>query len=163
MNTKAYGTTVFCDDIRFEASGKLTLVGCYTGELNFIGPAPGRVPIFAALVSLRVPKGVLVEKVDLRVIKELNAERDEIFQAEFEISKDEFQKVFEPIDGGGDVEKIMSMTIPIQWSPLEFSNEGFIKVRAYLNGETEVRLGALKINFSDTLSADGDHQSSVSH
>lgn len=148
MNTEAYGTTIFCDDIRFEASGKLTLVGCYTNEMNFSGSAPGKLPSFAALVNLRVPKEVEFKKIDLRVFKELVSGSEEIFHAEIEVTEEQREHVYARVGGQTDVEPIISMTIPLQWSPLEVSSEGFIKVRAYLDEVLEVRLGALKVNFA---------------
>lgn len=156
MSIDAYGTTVFCDDIRFEASGKLTLVGCYTSEMTFSGPAPGKLPNFAALVNIRIPRELSFRKVELRVLKEVASVKEEIFQAELEVSEEQREEAFVPIGQEKNEEQVLSMTFPLQWSPLDIEGAGLIKVRAYLDGETEVRLGALKINFAEESARTGE-------
>lgn len=149
MIAEPYGTTIFCDDIRHEVNGKLTLVGCYSAVLNFNGPAPGLLPTFAALVNIRIPKLINFNTIKLRVLKEGGSEVDEIFEMEVGVDEKAKRAAFEGEDTKNKEEKILSMTFPLQWSPLEVKKSGFIKVRAHLDDGKEIRLGALKINFID--------------
>ncbi len=147
MNSEAYGTTVFCDDIRYETNGKLTLIGCYTGEMNFSGPAPGLLPNFGALVNLRVPINVEINTIKLCVYLELASSRDEIFSTEIEITDEQRKSAFAGTENERPEDKVLSMTFPLHWSPLPVNEKGRIKVRAYLDNDIEVRLGTLKMNF----------------
>lgn len=147
MNTEPYGTTLFCDDIRHEVNGKMTLVGCYSSELNFNGPQPGMLPTFAALVNIRIPVSVKFNSIKLRVLKEEGDETTEILEADIEVPENKKGKVFQDLSTESTEEKMFSMTVPLQWSPLPVKESGFIKVRAYLDGGKEIRLGALKVNF----------------
>ena len=153
MTKEAYGITVFCDDIRHEINGKMTLVGCYSSELNFSGPAPGVLPTFSALVSLRFPHGVNFETLILNVAKIEGGESSEIFSAETKIAPEAFLD-----ESGNEAEniddKVLSIVVPIQWTPLVFSGPAFLRVRAKLDTGQEVRAGSLKINFPNGDVAD---------
>jgi hypothetical protein len=41
------GYTTFCDDIRFEVDGKVSLIGSYNGVMNIRGEFPATLPKFA--------------------------------------------------------------------------------------------------------------------
>lgn len=146
MTEEAYGVTVFCDDIRHEVNGKMTLVGCYASELNFSGPPPGVLPTFAALVNLRFPRGTSFETLTLNVTKIEGREASEIFSAETVVSPEAFLDKPESRDDT-EGEKILSIVVPIQWTPLIFSAPALLRVRAKLNPGKEVRAGSLAINF----------------
>lgn len=146
MTDHAYGITMFCDDIRHEVNGKLTLVGCYSSELNFTGPPPGVLPTFAALVHLRFPQETTFETLDLSVIKVEEEETSQIFSSQTKVSQDAFlDKSDAKEDNQSD--KVLSVVVPIQWAPLVFSGPALLRVRAKLDSGVEVRAGSLVINF----------------
>lgn len=149
MNSEPFGTTVFCDDIRHEINNKLTLIGCYAGELKFSGPPPGILPTFAALINIRIPKAVIFKTVKLRVIKEEGDTATTLLETEIEPEEDTLDGTNKPPEQEAN-DRILSLTFPCRWSPLQFSQDGLIKVRAYLDGEEEIRLGALLIEFDQT-------------
>tara|TARA_R110002110_G_scaffold137735_1_gene323069 strand:+ start:4655 stop:5131 length:477 start_codon:yes stop_codon:yes gene_type:complete len=146
MTEEAYGITVFCDDIRHEINGKMTLVGCYSAELNFSGPPPGFLPNFSAFVNLRYPRGVTFEALHLSVTKVEGGEVSEIFSAETKVPPDAFLAKSDAADDEAD-ENMLSVVIPIQLSPLVFSAPSLLKVHAKLNSGEEIRAGSLVINF----------------
>ena len=146
MTKEAYGVTVFCDDIRFEVNGKMTLVGCYGAQLNFNGPPPGILPTFSALVSLRFPKEYTFETLNLTILKTEGSESVEIFSNDSKVSSDAFSDTPEPGEVDAN-EKLLSVVVPVQWSPLVFSAPGTISVRAKLDSGAEVRAGSLQVNF----------------
>lgn len=152
MNTEPYGTTLFCDDIRHETRGKLTLIGCYSSELNFSAPQPGLLPTFAALVNIRIPRAVKFNSIKVSVLKEEGADITKIVETAIDVPESSNNGVSEDITSGEINDIVTYITLPLQWSPLSFKEPGFIKVRAYLDGDREIRLGALKINFPNSVS-----------
>ena len=146
MTDEAYGITVFCDDIRHEINGKMTLVGCYASELNFSGPPPGVLPTFAALVHLRFPRSITFEALQLIVVKAESGDSTEIFSADSKIAPDAFTDKSDLGEEKAD-EKVLSVVVPIRWTPLVFSGPALLRVRAKLDSGTEVRAGSLVINF----------------
>lgn len=153
MTDEAYGITVFCDDIRHEINGKMTLVGCYASELNFSGPPPGVLPTFAALVHLRFSRNITFEALQITVIKVEGGESSEIFSANSKVAPDAFT---DKSDAGEENtgEKVLSVVVPIQWTPLVFSGPALLRVRAKLDSGKEVRAGSLVINFPAEGSAE---------
>ncbi|MDE0970443.1 MAG: hypothetical protein OSA51_13780 [Octadecabacter sp.] len=145
MNTEPYGTTIFCDNIRHEVNGKMTLVGCYASKLNFSGPPPSNLPTFAALINLRIPANVTFKRVSLRVLKIEGDKETNILEIDIDTEKEASHLTASNDDE--DDSKVVNMTFPCQWEPLPFSKAGFIKVRAYLDYDREIRLGVLGVNF----------------
>lgn len=147
-----YGATVFCDDIRFETNGKLTLIGCYSGEMTFNGPAPGILPTFAAFVMVRVPVSVDFKRVSVVVFKHDGADVTELLRSSIEVERSEIDKIEERRGDIDSSEKVTLVSVPCQWQLLQFSAPGFVKVRAYLDDEKEIKVGALRVNFAQAKS-----------
>jgi hypothetical protein len=55
MEQGYYGHVVFCDDVRQEIDGKLTLVGVYNGNLTVFGEFPAVLPKLCLVVWLNSP------------------------------------------------------------------------------------------------------------
>lgn len=51
MNEQRFITATFCDDIRYEIGNKISLIGCYSGEL-ISSTIPVALPKFCALVNV---------------------------------------------------------------------------------------------------------------
>lgn len=148
MTTEPYGVTIFCDDIRYELNGKLTLVGSYLSEMNFSGSAPGLLPTFAALVNIRIPLSFRFSKLKLRVVREIGSDIETIFEGVLD-SKSELHAEGTHTSADDQLdEKVNVVTFPIQWSPMSFSGPGFVKVRCYLDDTYEIKLGALQVGFT---------------
>ncbi|MGI3164962.1 DUF6941 family protein [Pseudooceanicola sp. 200-1SW] len=148
MIFEPYGVATFCDDIRHEANGKITLVGCYAGELIFGSKAPAVLPTFAALISLRLPLDSAPKKVDIRVMKLDQGGQTSIM----DMSLKDIDLKADGMDlpeGFSEEDRLISMMIPCQWQMLRFEGPGTIKARAYINDEIEVKLGALVVKFAD--------------
>lgn len=148
MNTEPYGITTFCDNIRHEINGKLTLVGCYASSLNFEGPPPGVLPTFAALINLRVPAQIKFEKISLIVTKVEGDDETTVLKTDIEIAEEKDLPPMEEVVGNKEDGKVLLMAFPCQWSPMQFSQPGHLKVRAYLDDDREVRLGILSVRFT---------------
>jgi hypothetical protein len=67
-NTDRYLTVIFCDDIRQEVGNKMSLIGCYQGEL-IVNSAPTALPKLCALITVTTPKGKPFKSLTIRVVK----------------------------------------------------------------------------------------------
>lgn len=56
MKTERFVFCQFCDDIRQEINGKITLVGVYQGGLQISGPLPAVIPMLSIACSIWTPK-----------------------------------------------------------------------------------------------------------
>src|SRR5579864_3625715 len=62
-----YGHTIFCDDIRFEINGKVTLVGIYAGDMVFGRELPATLPKFCLRIAYTERPNESTEPVQIRV------------------------------------------------------------------------------------------------
>lgn len=156
MTIKGFAT--FCDDIRQEVGGKITLVGCYTGEMTVHGEAPATLAKLGFQARLVFPAQIAPKKIDVRV--DFVPGDETLFEATLNIPEGEHKKALgrvEP-DGTGDEAQFVLIQHTIL-SPLEIPREGRIRVRAVVDGET-VKLGSLRIRFDAPAPATGDKPAS---
>jgi hypothetical protein len=140
------GYTIFCDDVRQEASGKLLFVGVYTNEIVVHGQPPQILPSFVAFVNyLQKPTN---EDTPVTLKLFLPGQEEEAFQMELPLKGAVTDPQYLAL---ADEDVNFRVMVPIKLVPLPITQEGFIKVRAYRGGD-EIRLGALRVRFqSDTL------------
>jgi len=140
------GFVTFCDDIRQELGGKITLVGCYTGEMTVHGQAPATLAKLGLQTKLVFPAEIAPRKIDVRI--DFVPGEKTLFEATLDIPEGEHQKALDRVepDGTGD-EPQFTLTQYTILSPLEIPGEGRIRVRVFVNGET-VKLGSLRIRFN---------------
>jgi hypothetical protein len=98
-------------------------------------------------VNIRIPKSVGFSKLSLRVIKETDGKVEEIYKIETVNPLEDKEKALASIDDGSEDSTVAAFTFPIKWTPLEFTNPGFVKVRGYLDDKHEIKAGSLKVNF----------------
>lgn len=139
--TGPYGTTVFCDDIRDEVSGKKTYVGVYFNEMVLPGPCPYLIPQFALAITYLEPLSDPVEPVTLRVFVP-GENNDSEVAADIVLPVDRVDTLDE---GNKDpLNEYRAHIFHFKISPFLIAREGHVKVRAYI-GEREIRLGSLKL------------------
>lgn len=140
------GFVTFCDDIRQEVGGKITLVGCYIGEMTVHGQAPATLAKLGLQAKLVLPAETAPRKIDVRV--DFVPGDKTLFEATLDIPEGEHQKALDRVepDGTGDEPQFVLVQHTIL-SPLEITGEGRIRVRAVVDGET-VKLGSLRIRFN---------------
>lgn len=136
---------VFCDDIRQEVSGKVSLIGCYTGGM-YVNELPAVLPKLCAHVRLvtmasqpfRYIKFLIYRDDEIVLEGEMsNAENREQAQAQAPDLKDEWNG------------KIVTVTAQFVLSPLELPGPCTMKVRAIADGE-ELRGLALRVGLMPT-------------
>lgn len=66
-NADRFITATYCDDIRQEAGNKISLMGCYQGELN-VQSAPSALPKLCAYVSIVTTKERPIKTLTIRVM-----------------------------------------------------------------------------------------------
>lgn len=139
------GFVTFCDDIRQELGGKITLVGCYIGEMTVHGQAPLTLAKLGLQAKLVFPAEMAPRKIDVRV--DFVPGDKTLFEATLDIPEGEHKKALDRVepDGTGDESQFVLVQHTIL-SPLEIPEDGRIRVRAVVDGET-VKLGSLRIRF----------------
>ena len=65
--TTPYGYTIFCDDVRLEASGKTSYMGIYRGKLILNAPLPALLPKFFLVIHYFERPDESTEPVNLHV------------------------------------------------------------------------------------------------
>ncbi len=139
QSTPPWGFTVFCDDVRLEANGKLLYIGVYPGDMVIYGILPALIPSFAALVRYSEKPGESTDRVTIKVFPPggddpiVAIELDTVMLRSTNLSTDVPNE-----------EQLVSSLVPIRISPMPIEHEGRIRVRAY-RGNDEIRLGTLNV------------------
>jgi len=143
------GFVTFCDDIRQELGGKITLVGCYIGEMTVHDQAPATLAKLGLQAKLVFPAEMAPRKIYVRV--DFVPGDKTLFEATLDIPEGAHKKALDRVepDGTGDESQFVLVQHTIL-SPLEIPEDGRIRVRAVVDGET-VKLGSLRIRFDPPL------------
>jgi hypothetical protein len=143
---KAWGFTLFGDDIRAEVGGKLSLMGMYQGDMFFPSnmALPFLIPKLAILIVYYEIHGAIQEDFLFKisygttenVIMELPAPKREVIREETPAA---------PRDDNPseDSERIFNMRIPVALSPFNVDRVGRLRVRAHYSDGKILRLGSL--------------------
>jgi hypothetical protein len=140
-----FGYSIFCDDIRNEAGGKLSFIGCYNGVIfiSSIFPvvlprlcvhvhivSPGSQPFSSILVRCYAPGG------DKPFVEEtIEPPRQE----------EQIQLVAHLVPDA-DAPRYIVAGASLIFEPLQLDGPGLIRVRAVIDGETkELQLGSLRV------------------
>ena len=139
------GYTVFCDDIRQEVNGKLTLVGSYAGAMHILNGWPAKLTQLSALVVVRFPNESAGKTITVRIIRSTVGQDDEVL-IEAEIVVPENARDILARDRGPLIDAAEPTFSEFRFTPqfpgIEFTAESRIKVRGYLDGE-EFKIGSL--------------------
>jgi hypothetical protein len=137
------GYTVFCDDIRQEIGGKLTLVGVYSGEMTVFGTLPATLPKLALYIRYMERVGESNEPLELRIYKPGDPYDSPTLRVPIsEQMLEKFRSMNNPPDELDDPLAVLSLHLAVQ--PIEFRQEGVLRVRM-IRGENEIKLGGLRI------------------
>ena len=144
-----YGYTIFCDDIRQEVGGKVSLVGVYRHVLFIRGDFPFTLPKFAMSIVYTELQSECPPKVELRVIFPGDDENNPTIAGEIGLPQTSAKTtsplqdlvVKDPDDDGFRINQGFAQII---LSPLVLQKEGSIRVRVK-RGDEIVRLGRLLV------------------
>jgi hypothetical protein len=143
------GHVVFCDDIRYEITGKVTFVGVY-GPAMFLTEMPGILHRICCVIYFRISSEV-TGKALIRIVNEVEEVDTTLSEIEIELGV------------GGDPPETNKTRFTMQearffaeFSNLTISGSGHLKVRVILD-EKEYRIGSLVVDRApqiDTTKAD---------
>lgn len=143
------GSTIFCDDIREEVSGKTTYVGVYDGEMQLHAPLPGTIPKLCLSMSFRDDvERLLSEPMTFKVVMSTTKEERVLLEAPY-TPPDPRPEILVPRrvgkpEGGG----FTTVRLNVMLAPLVIPEECLIKSRLY-RGDDEFLCGALRIVLAD--------------
>lgn len=140
MNRYAHAT--YCDDIRHELGGKLTLVGVYSTDL-LVPAFPAVLPKLCLIVHVVTPADRPFQQLKIRV------QMDEASVAEGELSPEDLRLALDSVASSGedmpaDVEHRMELTAHFVISPLKLDGPGVIRVRVETE-DGEIKANGLRV------------------
>lgn len=139
------GYTLFCDDIRKEEGGKLTLVGLYGPELIVFAPLPAILPKFGMLITYVERPQESDAPLELQVSFPGDPEGEPSHR--ISVSDDvvkSFRNVSVPAEVSSLDEAILVMKLDGLISPFVIQQEGFVRV-SIVRGDLQIRVGSLRI------------------
>jgi hypothetical protein len=139
---QSWGTTIFCEDIRAEVGGKITLVGIYPNEMLVHVPFPYVIPKFGLWVKYFEVPGSM--EGDGKLFVWLPGDETASIEADIPMAQLRATAATDKNDTDPDSDKWLHLQMPIVLAPLVLKQPGQIKVRLHF-GETIVRLGAIRI------------------
>jgi len=142
---KPYGYSIFCDDIRGEAGGKLSFIGCYNAMLYVAPPFPVILPKFCVHMHIFSPATHPYESVFARcyIPDQIEPIADEPIDVP-SLSDQRALLLNLPTNDG--VPPYIVIATSLVFAPLELSGPGVINVRALINGGPgEIHLGSLTV------------------
>jgi hypothetical protein len=140
-----YGYSIFCDEIRNEAGGKLSFVGCYNAVMFTTSKFPLTLPKFCVHFHIFSPATQPYESVLARCY--LPGETKPVAEESIAVpGLREQQALLESLPKDGSAPPYIVVAASLVFSPLEISEPGLIHVRAYINGgPDELHLGSLQV------------------
>lgn len=143
---KAWGFTLFGDDIRAELGGKLSLMGLYQSDMIFPGSInfPITISKFILLVMYYEVVGAVDGDINLRVtfgpknesIIEMPVLRKDLDNLATNVGNEESSE---------DSERIFHIRLPLVLSPFTIAGTGRLRVRAHYGNGTVLKLGSIAI------------------
>lgn len=142
----AWGASIFCDDIRHEVAGKLSLVGVYGPDMVMPGELPTMYPKLGVFVTYYEMVNMFFDNLSLRISIETK-DGENVIQ-ETMIDRKDFAKPRvardEAIKGLLDPDRVNVIRIPMIFSPFSIPGECLVKVRMHC-GDVTTKLGVLWI------------------
>jgi Family of unknown function (DUF6941) len=139
-----FGHSVFCDDIRFEEGGKISLLGVYQGAMYIHGDFPATLPKFGILLRYHERIGIDASKLIFKVF--MPGDPDEAPSVAGEVPIEELRKqVASTSDQEGEEPRFHIVQANFVLSPLLIKQPGVIKVRATADSQI-IRMGVLRIH-----------------
>ncbi|WP_342728380.1 hypothetical protein AAFG07_17660 [Bradyrhizobium sp. B097] len=144
---KAWGFAIFCDDVRPEVGGKLSLMGLYQADMFF--PASISLPIILPKFFAVINYYEIHHSIEEDMIFRITYGTEGAALAELPISRKEIQAnqiaaTAAPEDAE-DQERIFNIRLPIPLIPFTLSKMGRLRVRAHYSDGKVLRLGSMAI------------------
>jgi hypothetical protein len=143
---KAWGFTLFGDDIRAELGGKLSLMGMYQADMFFPSnmQLPTILPKLVILIMYYEIHGALQEELSFKisygtednVLIDIPISGKDVLagQAQAQIAEETPEK---------ELERIFNIRMPVAFSPFNIDKMGRLRVRAHYSDRKILKLGSL--------------------
>jgi hypothetical protein len=148
-----YGYTIFCDDIRQEADGKLIFIGAYPGVMIVHVPFPATLPTFAMGVTLLQRRRIFVPRLSLRIFlpgdadeaPSIQGEMGEVVEESVAAETSAQVNALHPDTQVSEEDSYVTMLANLKFAPLVIKQPGVLKIRAVI-GDNMICLGAKRIS-----------------
>lgn len=142
---RRYGYSIFCDDIRNEAGGKLSFIGCYNAVMLTTQKFPLVLSKFCIHFHVFSPATQPYKSVTARCY--VPGEREPVAQEPIEVpGMAEQRSLLESLPKDCSAPPYIVVASSLVFSPLEIREPGLIHVRVVVNGEPdELHLGSLQV------------------
>jgi hypothetical protein len=142
-----YGYSIFCDDIRNEAGGKLSFIGCYNGVLFISGRFPLMLPKLCVHTHIFSPATQPFSSIVVRCY--LPGDDKPFSEEPIETPRRSEQAgLLENLQTNTGAPLFIVAATSLIFTPLELRGSGLMRVRAVIDTDQELRLGSLRIEHS---------------
>jgi hypothetical protein len=142
-----YGFTVFCEDIRREIHGGVSLIGVVSGAISVSGQFPVNIPKFSFAVALLQRRPVFNPNVRVWIF--LPGDDDQNASIQTALAEPQPGATVAALNATTPIKEkdqaYATLNGHLTFAPLTLKTEGVIKVRAII-GEKIYRLGALFVS-----------------
>jgi hypothetical protein len=139
-----YGYSIFCDDIRNEAGGKLSFFGCYNGVIFISGQFPLVLPKLCVHTHIFSPASQPFNSIVVRCY--LPGDDRPFSEEAIETPRrSEQNELVANLKTNTDAPLFIVAATSLIFTPLELRSSGLLRVRALIDAEQELRLGSLRI------------------
>lgn len=139
---KPYGYTIFCDDIRQEADGKIALMGVYGPDMN-VPQFPFLLPFFCFAVRyIESPEDTAIP---LEIHIYFPGDLENAPSQKISIPGGRPIPPPPPSDGHPEFDTRLGLSLNLKVGGITLKQQGRIKVRM-IRGDQSIRLGALRVN-----------------
>lgn len=149
MAERAYGYSLFCDDVRDEVSGKVTYVGVYRSQMYIHGEFPAmlsKLAIVVTLFELMDDAAAAPPKLTLQIHLPGEAGDAPFFEQELDLLeiRRKLEEIRRPPPADADGDRFAMANYNCLFSPVMIKQPGMIRVRA-IYGDKTLRLGSLEV------------------
>lgn len=145
--TTPCGDTIFCDDIRYEVTGKTTVVGTYASVMLVPVPFPNKVRL-AFRVTYQEHQGESEEPLQLQIYIPGNKLGEPHINLDIpkEMGRDQQPTLglTPPDDFGENPDTLLNMVLNVPQQEIPMESPGRIRVRMK-RGDVFVRLGSIEV------------------
>ncbi len=139
-----YGYSIFCDDIRNEAGGKLSFIGCYNGVIFISGQFPLVLPKLCVHTHVFSPASKPFNSIVVRCY--LPGDDTPFSEEAIETPRrSEQSELVANLKTNTDAPLFIVAATSLVFTPLELKSAGLLRVRALIDAGQELRLGSLRI------------------
>jgi hypothetical protein len=140
------GMSIFCDDIRQEINGKVSLIGVYAGDLILFGTLPGILPRLSIRTVYFERPGESSDPIELLVYLPGDPDDKPSMRGMMAFKRptpEEEKKLIEEYEVYSS-DPLITLISHTEIVPLVLTQEGLIRVRAR-RGDLEIKLGSLRV------------------